>query len=125
MTDLLLVLQVAIALAFGLLAVWTAVSWIRQPDRRHGLLALALGSLALLILIAPQLGGPGAGGQAVTDIALGLFLLSGYGLVMFRDSFLPLKKRTRRLITVVIVLVGVVAVAVQIPADPHRSQTLP
>ena len=125
MTDLLLVLQVAIALAFGLLAVWTAVSWIRQPDRRHGLLALALGSLALLILIAPQLGAPGAGGQAVTDIALGLFLLSGYGLVMFRDSFLPLKKRTRPLITVLIVLVGVVAAAVQIPADPHRSQTLP
>src|SRR5450759_5567985 len=123
MTDLLLVLQVAIALAFGLLAVRTAVSWIRQPDRRRGHLALALGSLAILILIAPELGGPGAGGQAVTDLALCLFLLSGYALVMFRDSFLPLEPRTRRLVTAGIVLAGVLAAAVQIPADPHRAHT--
>src|SRR3982074_1900098 len=56
MSDLLLVLQLAIAVAFGLLAVRTAVSWIRQPDRRHGYLALALGSPALLIVIPPTLG---------------------------------------------------------------------
>ena len=123
MTDLLLVLQAAIAVAFGLLAVRTAVSWIRQPDRRHGYLALALGSLALLILIAPGLGGSGAETQALTDMALGLFLLSGYSLVLFQDSFLPLAARTRRLLTVGIVLVGVLAVAAQLPADPHRSHT--
>ncbi|MHB8589285.1 MAG: sensor histidine kinase [Candidatus Dormibacteraceae bacterium] len=124
MTDLLLALQVAIALAFGLLAVRTAVGWIRQPDRRHGLLALALGSLALLILIAAALGGAGAGGQALTDLALSLFLLSGYALVMFRDSFLPLARTTRRVVTAGIVLVGVLAAAAQIPADPQRSHTV-
>src|ERR1700687_4751307 len=107
MTDLLLVLQVAIAFAFGLLAVRTVVSWISQRDRRHGYLAMAMGSLALVILIAPSLGGPGPGGQALTDLALGLFLLSGYALVMFRDSFVPFEPRTRRAIGAGILVVGV------------------
>jgi signal transduction histidine kinase len=123
MTDLLLVLQVAIAVAFGLLAVRTAVSWIGQPDRRHGFLALALGSLALLILSAPWLGGSGAEAQALTDTALVLFLISGYALVMFRDSFVPFAIKTRRVITTGIVLVGASGIAEQLPASPQRSQT--
>src|SRR3982074_2811333 len=96
MSDLLLVLQLALAVARGLRWGRTPVSWIRQPDRRHGYLALALGSLALLILIAPTLGGSGVAGQALTDLELVLFLLSGYSLVMFRDSFVPISPTTRR-----------------------------
>jgi 4-amino-4-deoxy-L-arabinose transferase-like glycosyltransferase len=96
MLDLLLVLQLAIAVAFGLLAVRTAASWIRQPDRRHGYLALALGSMALLILATPALGGSGVAAQALTDLVLVLFLLSGYSLVMFRDSFVPISPNARR-----------------------------
>ena len=94
MTELLLVLELGIALSFGALAVRSTVSWIRETDRRHGYLALALGSLALLILSAPLLGGSGALRQALTDAALVLFLLSGYALLMFRDSFLPFARRT-------------------------------
>jgi signal transduction histidine kinase len=123
MTDLLLVLQVAIAAAFGLLAVRTAVGWVHQPDLRHGHLALALGALAILILIAPGLGGSGPGAQALTDTAVALFLLSGYALVMVRDSFVPLASRTRRLITAAILVVGAAAVAVQLPAEPQRSHS--
>src|SRR5882762_5916736 len=98
MTELLLVLQLGVALAFGVLAIRSATSWIFQTDRRHGYLALALGSLALVILISPLLGAGGAEGQALTDMALILFLLSGYALLMFRDSFVPFTSRTRRLI---------------------------
>jgi signal transduction histidine kinase len=120
MPDLLLVLQLAIAVAFGLLAVRTAASWIREPDRRHGYLALALGSMALLILITPALGGSGVAAQALTDLVLVLFLLSGYSLVMFRDSFVPISLNTRRWIAAGIVLVGAVGIAAQLPADPQR-----
>ena len=112
MTDLLLVLQLAIEVAFGLLAIRTALSWIRQPDRRHGYLALALASLAVLILIAPVLGGSGAGAQALTDLALVLFLVSGYALVMFRDTFVPISTNSRRWIAAGIVLVGAFGIAV-------------
>ena len=124
MTELLLVLQLAVALAFGTLAVRSAASWIQQSDRRHGFLALALGSLALVILISPILGGSGAEAQALTDMALILFLLSGYALLMFRDSFVPLAGRTRRLVTAVIVLVGAVGIAVQLPAGHQQPYGL-
>ena len=123
MNDLLLVLQVAIAFAFGLLAVRTVVSWIPQRDRRHGYLALAMSSLSLVILIAPVLGLPGAGGRALTDLAVGLFLLSGFALVMFRDSFVPFEPRTRRLIGGGIMVVGALALVAQIPANPQTSHS--
>jgi signal transduction histidine kinase len=121
MTELLLVLQLAIALCFGALAVRSAVSWIRETDRRNGYLALALVSLALLILTAPVLEGGDVEPQALTDVALVLFLFSGYALLMFRDSFLPFARRTRWAITVALALVAIFGIAVQLPADPQRS----
>src|SRR5712691_6139108 len=120
MTELLLVLQLAVALAFGALAVRSTASWIQQTDRRHGYLALALGSLTLVILISPVLGGGGTEAQALTDMALILFLLSGYALLMFRDSFVPFSTRVRRLIGAVIVLVGAFGIAARLPAEPQR-----
>jgi signal transduction histidine kinase len=125
MTELLLVLQLAIALGFGALAVRSAISWNRQTDRRHGYLALALGSLALLVLISPLLPRDGAELQAATDIELVLFLLSGFALLMFRDAFVPFSTRTRRLITAGIVLVAAFGIAVQLPADLQRPQSGP
>jgi len=121
MGELLLALQLAIAIAVGFLAIRTAASWIRRPDRRHGYLALALCSLALLILIAPILGGSGAEAQALTDIALVLFLISGYALVMFRDSFVPITQRTRRFVAAGIVLVGVFGILAQLPAETRST----
>ena len=120
MTELLLVLQLAVALAFGALAVRSAASWIRQTDRRHGYLALALGSLALVILISPLLGGAGPEAQVLTDLALVLFLVSGYALLMFRDAFVPFSSRTRRLIAAVIGVVALFGIVVQLPAEPQR-----
>ena len=122
MTELLLVLQLAVALAFGALAVRSTASWILQTDRRHGYLALALGSLALVILISPILGGRGAEAQALTDMTLVLFLVSGYALLMFRDSFVPFSSGMRRLIAAGISLVGVFGIAVQLPGEPQRTQ---
>jgi signal transduction histidine kinase len=123
MTELLLVLELGIALSFGALAVRSTVSWIRETDRRHGYLALALGSLALLMLSAPLLGGSGALRQALTDAALVLFLLSGYALLMFRDSFLPFARRTHWAIIAALGVIATVGMAVQLPADPQRAHS--
>src|SRR5207253_2452930 len=102
-SELLLLLQLAIEVAFAILALRTVASWMRQPDRRHGNLAIALGSLALLLLLAPALGGTGPTAQVLTDIAVVLFLVSGYGLLMFRESFVPFRTSTTRLLTLAIV----------------------
>jgi len=123
MTELLLVLQLAIALSFGALAVRSAISWIRETDRRHGYLALALGSLALLILIAPALAGGGGWTRVLTDITLVLFLFSGYALLMFRDSFLPFARRTHWAITVALAAIAAFGIAVQLPGDPQRPHS--
>ncbi|TMB47960.1 MAG: HAMP domain-containing histidine kinase [Chloroflexi bacterium] len=114
MSDLLLVFQLAIELAFSLLAIKAIASSVRQPDRPHGHLALALGSLALLILLAPEV----ASSQVLTDVGIVLFLLSGYGLIMFRNALVPFDPAARRLITVAIIAAGIVAVAARLPADP-------
>ena len=123
MPEVLLLLQLAIQVAFALLAIRTVVSWVRQSDRRHGNLALALGSLAILILISPLLGGAGRGSQVVTDVALVMFLISGYGLVMFRDSFVPFRARTTRIIAAAIVAVGLLGIVLELPANPETQHS--
>ena len=123
MPGFLLALSLAIEIAFAILAIRTVVSWLLQPDLRRGYLALALGSLAVLILLSPTLTGVGAGSQAVTDVAAALFLASGYGLLMFRDSFIPFATVTRRALTVALVIVGLLAIALQLPASPDGPHT--
>ncbi|HKW59122.1 MAG TPA: ATP-binding protein [Candidatus Dormibacteraeota bacterium] len=118
-----LVLQLAIEIAFAVLAIRTAVSWARQPDRRHGNLAIALGSLALLILIAPTLGTPGPMGQLLTDLSAVLFLVSGYGLFTFRNSFVPFRPLTMRLVTALILAIGLLDIVLQLPAGPESPHT--
>src|SRR5467141_1530013 len=123
MPEFLRVLQLAIEVAFALLAIRTVVSWVRQPDRRHGNLALALGSLAILILISPLLVGTGATVQLLTDVALVMFLVSGYGLLMFRDSFVPFRPRTNLLITAGIVAIGLIGIVLELPANPETQHS--
>jgi signal transduction histidine kinase len=123
MPGLLLVLSLAIEIAFAILAIRTVVSWLLRPDRRRGYLALALGSLAVLILVSPALGGSGGASQLFTDLAAVLFLASGYGLVMFRDSFIPYATLTRRALAAALVLVGLLAIALQLPANPDSPHS--
>jgi signal transduction histidine kinase len=123
MSEVLLFLQLAIELAFSVLAIRTVVSWIHQRDPRHGHFALALGSLAILILLAPALSGSGLATQALTDVGIVLFLVSGYGLLMFRDSFVPLGAWQQRIITGAMVVAGLAGIALQLPANPDSAHT--
>jgi signal transduction histidine kinase len=118
-SNLLVVLALAIEAAFAALALRTALAWAREPDRRHRFLALGLLALALDIIISPELYAEGVAGQVATDAGVVLFLLSGYGLLMFRDSFVPLRPRTRNLIVGLMVVVGVTAIAVRLPGNPE------
>jgi signal transduction histidine kinase len=116
------VLPLAIEIAFVLLSVAMLADWFSHRERRRGYLALAFGSLTLLVLIAPSLSESGPYGRLLIDLAILLFLLSGWALLMFRDSFIPLGARTRRFVGLVIVLVAALAILVQLPTDsqaPH------
>ena len=118
-----LALQLAIDLAFVALAARTIASWVAAPDPRHGTLAIALSALAVMMLLAPVLGRSGPAGQVITDVAAAVFLISGYGLLAFRNTFVPFRPTTMRVLIVAIVAIGVLDVLVQLPAapdSPHR-----
>jgi len=119
----LLVLQLAIEVAFALLAIRTIVGWLQQPDRRHGHLAIALVSLAVLILLSPVFATSGLTGQILTDVGVVLFLASGYGLLMFRDTFVPFQPWTTRLLTAALVAAALAAIAVELPGNLESSHS--
>jgi signal transduction histidine kinase len=118
------VLPLAIEIAFVLLSVAMLADWFSHRERRRGYLALAFGSLTLVVLIAPSLSETGPYGRLVIDLGILLFLLSGWALLMFRDSFIPLGAVTRRFVGLVIVFVAGLAIFVQLPTDaqaPHGA----
>src|SRR6266568_1900924 len=115
-------MPLAIEVAFVLLSVATVADWLTHRERRRGYLALAFGSLTLLVLLAPSLSQSGPLGELLTGAGIVLFLLSGWALLLFRDSFIPLATGTKRFVAVVIVLVAAIAIFVQLPTDtglPH------
>jgi signal transduction histidine kinase len=119
--DLLLGLQLATEVAFVLLALAAVVDWRRHPNTRRGHMAVAFVSLTALILIAPALGKDGAFNQVITHVAVVIFLLSGYSLLMVRDSFIPLGTATRRAVRIAIVAVAALAIVAQLPTDPQQG----
>ena len=93
MKDLVPYLQDAVAIAFALLGVVTAIGWLRRRDRSAGFLALAIILLAAVIGLGrlqahlpfqlPLLG----------QINLVGFMASAYALLLYRSSLIPLPRR--------------------------------
>ena len=102
MNDALVYAQNAGAIAFALLGVVTAVSWVRRQDRSLGFLALAIVLLSLVTLlgrIPAELTPP-----LLPQVSLLVFMGSGYALLRFRGSLIPLQPRWH---TAVLVAIGV------------------
>ncbi len=74
--------------------------------------------MAAFFVVSSLLGAGGLAARIATDLSAVLLLASGYGLIMFRDSFITLGSAGRRLVTVVTVAAAIVAIAAQLPADP-------
>src|SRR5258708_8329477 len=87
----LMYMQNADAIAFALLGVVTAVSWLRRRDRSLGFLALAIVLLSLVTLLGriPAQYTP----PFLPQISLILFMGSGYALLRFRRSLIPLQPK--------------------------------
>src|SRR5260370_36640331 len=110
-------MPLAIEVAFVLLSVAMLADWLGHRERRRGYLALAFGSLTLLVLVAPSLSQDGTYRPFLTDAGVLLFLFSGWALLMLRDSFIPLRSRTRAWVEVVLELVAALPVGSHLPAD--------
>ena len=122
MAVLLAVLPVAINIAFVLLAVAMVADWLGHRERRRGYLAIAVGSLTLLVLISPDLSQAGQRNALLIDLGIVLFLVSGWALLLFRDSFIPLRPGARLFVGVVIVFVAALSAIVGLPADSQATR---
>jgi signal transduction histidine kinase/CheY-like chemotaxis protein len=88
MKQALVYLQDADAIAFALLGVATAIGWAMRRDRTMGFLALAIVLLAAVTLVGriPAAYAP----PLLPELSLVAFVGSGYALLRFRGSLIPL-----------------------------------
>src|SRR2546423_4187025 len=93
-SGLLLFLPYAVNLASVILGLLTLRDWLLRRERSRGYLALAIGLLAITALIGEIqtiLGNPL--GEAGTGVVALVFLASGYAMLLFRSTFIPLSRR--------------------------------
>ncbi|TMD85859.1 MAG: hypothetical protein E6I78_07320 [Chloroflexi bacterium] len=106
-------LGIASTLAFCAIAALTIRDWLATRDASRMYLALAIGCLggvSILGQVAKLLGAWFAGLNSVLGITI--FLGSGLALLLFRDSVIPLARRTRRLVILVVAVTAVLEVGV-------------
>jgi len=113
MTDVLNVLQYAVSAAFVALSVVILVDWLRYRERSRGYLALAIGLLGVTSLLGRlnSLIGPGPR-FTLTALSLVALMGSGYMLLLFRDTFVPLTRRIRSGALLAVVTVTVLELVV-------------
>src|SRR5438105_11666351 len=87
--------QAAVSLSFLALGVITVVDWLRDQGRSRGYLALALATLGLTSVLAQLNALTGYRIPAVGGLTLILFMASGYSLLLFRNSLIPLSRSLR------------------------------
>ena len=116
-------LGLAVQVAFILLAVATLADWVRHRDPQRLFLVLALVTLTILTLIGPINSVLKLPAEIYLDFSLIAFLLSGYFLLLFRDSVVPLGRAPKWVITGVVAVVAVLAIGVRLPSDPNATRT--
>jgi len=124
MASVLQVLDIAVQAAFVALALFTLTDWIRHRDRLRVWLVVALVSLSALVVLTPVAALVGVPEQLVTDLALVLFALSGYALLMFRNSLIPLGTRLTAAITAWTALVAIIGVIANLSSNPQTERSL-
>ncbi|HVS07261.1 MAG TPA: ATP-binding protein [Candidatus Dormibacteraeota bacterium] len=118
------IVQAVVSLCFLALGVFTVVDWLRHRERSRGYLALALATLGVTGVVGQlnTLTGHRLD-PALGDLALVLFMASGYALLLFRDSFIPLSRRLQVGALVLTLAATAFALVVGIPSDLHQRPT--
>src|ERR1700737_4739046 len=118
------IVQAAVSLSFLALGMFTIVDWLRHRERSRGYLALALATLGVTSVVGQlnTLTGHRLD-PALGDLALALFMASGYALLLFRDSFIPLSRRLQVGALVLTLAATAFALVVGIPSDLHQRPT--
>jgi signal transduction histidine kinase len=120
------VLGIASALAFCVIAALTIRDWLATKTTTRMYLALAISCLGVVSILgqaAKLLGAWFAGLNSVLTITI--FLGSGLALLLFRDSVIPLARRSRQLVILAVLATAVLEVGVALggTSTPKAFQT--
>src|SRR5256884_5949779 len=115
--------QAVVSLSFLALGVFTVVDWLRHQERSRGYLALALATLGLTSVLGQLNALTGYRLSVLGGLTLVLFMASGYSLLLFRDSFIPLSRRLRVGTLVLTVVATAFALVMTLPSDPQQRPT--
>jgi signal transduction histidine kinase/CheY-like chemotaxis protein len=112
-------LQNAGAIAFALLGLVTAVTWARRRDHALGFLALAIVLLSVVSLLGriPASYAP----PLLPQISLFVFMGSGYALLRFRGSLIPLPLRWHAVAVIAMVAASIGYLAAQALVAAHAA----
>ena len=115
-------LQWAVGASLVLLAAVTFRDWLRRRDRSRGWLALAVGSLSIVGVLGRISGLAGPPSAILTAVLIVMFMVSSFAIVLFRDSLVPFRRGTVRILGVLTVAVSLAAVVVT-ESRPQETPT--
>ena len=118
MVEVLPYLQNLSAIAFVLLGVFTVAAWLRHRDQSLLFLGLAIVLLSLVSLIARITVITNANSPLLMAISVIGFMASGYALLLYRNSLIPLRRAWRVAALVLIAVstaIYVAAAAMSVP----------
>lgn len=110
--------------AFALLGLITFRRWLRLRSRHHAALAVAIGSLGLLSIlgrISPLVGYP----RMLSNVSLLAFAASGWGLLQFRHTLVPVSMRMRLFTVGALAGSGALTAAARLPTRPTPPDQIP
>lgn len=112
------------ALGFVLLGMATVMEWYRHRGRAQAMLALSLVCLAVVAALGPLQAAIGRS-TVLGIITIVAFEASGFFVLMFRDAFLPLRKRARQAaIALLIASCAIGTALVTVLANANRTVML-
>src|SRR2546421_4650127 len=124
MSDLVRFMQDAVAVAFVALGVLVAINWLRRRDRSMGFLALAI----ILLAAVSGLGRLQAHLPFTIPLLGTLNLIgfagSGYALLLYRDSLIPLPRRWHAVAIASLAAAGVFLIAAQALSAGKTASTI-
>jgi signal transduction histidine kinase len=124
MPQTLQILSSAVSLAFISLGLLTLRDFVLHRERSRGLLALAIGLLALTnVLGAVQTLSGNSLGAAGQDLSIVVFLASGYAMLLFRGSFIRLSRRAQWIALTAVVVAAALYMAAFPTYRPTASTT--
>jgi len=109
--------------AFAVLGLMVARAWLRgrSPGNRH--LAEATVLIAAVSVLGRMNDVTGYRFGVLGDVSLVGFVASGYAFLLFRDSFVPLSRRTRATAGAATAAVAVAALAARLPSGTNPKYT--